>query len=115
MVLINGVATDTVASGDRGLHYGDGLFETFAVQDEEPLCWERHMARLLAGCQRLRLPCPDAGLLWNESKRVCAGLRAGVLKLIVTRGAGGRGYRPPQTPAPARVVIAYPRPSSPSA
>ncbi len=113
MILVNGVATDTLSLGDRGLHYGDGLFETLALQAGRPLCWAQHMTRLMDGCRRLGLPGPDPALLKEESLRVSSGLQTGVLKLIVTRGSGGRGYRPPVHAVSSRIVMVYPWPSYP--
>lgn len=111
--LINGAATTEVAVTDRGLHYGDGLFETFAVNEGIPELWDRHMRRLQQGCQRLGIPLPDRKLLRTEAERVCAGAGHGVLKLILTRGSGGRGYRPPQHPQSTRIFSLYPRPVYP--
>jgi 4-amino-4-deoxychorismate lyase len=115
MILINGVATDRVDALDRGLHYGDGLFETLAVRAGLPLLWQRHMQRLTAGCERLGIPSPDESLLEQEAAQLCAGVAQGVLKIIVTRGTGGRGYRPPPAPQPTRVVALYPWPDYPPA
>lgn len=78
---------------DRGLAYGDGLFETILVRDAEPLLWEAHLARLARGCERLGLPPVDRHVLETLPGRCGSGLK--VLKIIVTRGSGGRGYRPP--------------------
>lgn len=113
MVLVNGTPADAIGAGDRGLHYGDGLFETFAVRDGRPLCWEAHLARLSAGCRRLRLPQPDADRLREEARRLCDGVVIGVLKLIVTRGTGGRGYAAPATVQPTRILLRYPWPAHP--
>lgn len=115
MILINGVAADKVDALDRGLHYGDGLFETLAVRAGLPLLWQRHMQRLSASCRRLGLPPPDDSLLDKEAAQVCAGVTQGVLKIIITRGAGGRGYRPPAEPHPTRIVALYPWPDYPPA
>lgn len=110
MILINGSAADKVDALDRGLHYGDGLFETLAVRAGLPLLWQRHMQRLNAGCRRLGIPPPDDSLLDKEAAQVCAGVTQGVLKIILTRGAGGRGYRAPAAPHPTRIVARYPWP-----
>jgi 4-amino-4-deoxychorismate lyase len=115
VVLVNGTPADAIGAGDRGLHYGDGLFETFAVCDGRPLCWEAHLARLSAGCRRLRLPQPDVVRLREEAGRACDGLAIGVLKLIVTRGPGGRGYAAPATVQPTRILLRYPWPAHPPA
>ncbi|MDR5905429.1 aminodeoxychorismate lyase [Franzmannia qiaohouensis] len=83
---------------DRGLAYGDGLFETVLLRDGQPLLWREHLARLQRGAERLGFTAPDAETL----RACCAEAPAGlaVLKLIVTRGSGGRGYRPPAAPSP---------------
>ena len=96
MILVNGKDTGCLDVGDRGLHYGDGLFETLAVREGMPELWGAHLRRLVDGCARLGIPAPDGGLLAREAGQVCNGVGRGVLKIIVTRGGGGRGYRPPQ-------------------
>lgn len=80
---------------DRGLAYGDGLFETILVRDGKPLLWGYHMARLAEGIERLALPRPSANAFDALPTQCGPGLQ--VLKLMVTRGSGGRGYRPPET------------------
>lgn len=81
---------------DRGVAYGDGLFETVLVRDGQPYLWDYHMARLLAGCQRLGIPTPARHELDPLPGRAGPGLH--VFKLILTRGSGGRGYLPPASP-----------------
>ena len=44
---------------DRGLAYGDGVFETVLVRDGTPLLWDAHLARLTRGCERLGFPAPQ--------------------------------------------------------
>jgi 4-amino-4-deoxychorismate lyase len=104
-ILVNGVPAKHVAADDRGLHYGDGLFETIAVIAGEPRRWMRHMARLESGCARLGIPTPDTGAFLDDARTLCAGRDRAVLKLIVTRGRGGRGYRPPSAPQPTRIAV----------
>ena len=112
-LLINGYETDTISALDRGLHYGDGLFETLAVKGGRPLRWERHLLRLMQGCDRLGIPFPDVSDLTVEAQRLCAGQQTAVLKVIVTRGTGGRGYRRPAHPEPTRILARYPWPDYP--
>ena len=102
--LVNGKALDCIASTDRGLLYGDGVFETLAVQDGRCRYWTQHLARLQAGCERLAIPVVDAELLAAEAGCLLAGVAQGVLKIIVTRGSGGRGYRAPQRVLPTRIL-----------
>ncbi|MCI0399909.1 MAG: aminodeoxychorismate lyase [Gammaproteobacteria bacterium] len=113
MVLINGAPGDCIAVNDRGLHYGDGLFETIPVVNGEPLCWERHVDRLRHGCERLRITSPNECLLFNEALRVCAAMKRGILKIILTRGSSDRGYRAPIDATATRIIADYPWPNYP--
>jgi len=113
--LVNGREQSSIAVADRGLQYGDGLFETIAVRAGIPQLWERHWRRLSLGCERLGIGGVTQPELRDEAHRVCAGIERGVLKLIITRGKGGRGYRPMQNGTATRIVAAYPRPEYPAA
>jgi 4-amino-4-deoxychorismate lyase len=112
-ILVNGKATDGLSVLDRGLQYGDGLFETFRIHDELPQFWDRHIFRLARGCERLRLPAPPLEQLTDEARQLCEGRQSGVLKIIVTRGGGGRGYGPPGEVHPSRIVVRFPAPNYP--
>lgn len=114
-MLINGQAADTVSALDRGLHYGDGLFETLAISKGMPVHWERHLQRLLQGCDRLGFAAPDTAALTLEAQRLCVGQTCAVLKIIATRGSGGRGYRPALAAPPTRIMARYPWPEYPAA
>ena len=103
-LLIDGEPLGMVPASDRGLNYGDGLFETCAVRRGEPLLWARHLERLARGCRQLRLPLPDQATLTTEATALCRGHERAVLKVLITRGAGGRGYKPPSAVAPRRVL-----------
>ncbi len=75
-----------------------------------------HLERLAEGCARLAIPVPDTATLAAEIDAVMAG-RDGVVKVIVTRGTGPRGYRPPAAPQPTRIVAGFageppPRPAA---
>lgn len=110
MILINGVAEQRIDASDRGLHYGDGIFTTLRVRDGRAALLDRHLARLRADSARLGLPAPDEIELRAEVARVCAGVARGVLKILITRGSGGRGYRPPQPAQTTRIVQLHPWP-----
>lgn len=114
-ILVNGNPDESLSGLDRGLQYGDGVFETLAVHHGVPELWERHAERLEFGCQRLGIPCPDPGVLLAEIARVCAGRSACVAKVMITRGAGGRGYCPPASSTPTRLVCAFDWPTHPEA
>lgn len=109
-MLVDGQPGDTVSALDRGLGYGDGLFETVRVVGERAPLWARHMARLAEGCGRLAIPAPAAGLLVGELQAVVDGMAEAVVRITVTRGVGPRGYAPPPVPATTRIVAAFPMP-----
>ena len=115
MIRVNGEITGQVAVLDRGFQYGDGLFETIAVAGGRPEFWERHLRRLAHGCQRLGIPSPDPAILEVEAQDLCAGASRAILKLVVTRGTGGRGYAPPREATPTRILSLHPWPEFPPA
>lgn len=94
--LINGMdvanAAQAIHIEDRGLSYGDGLFETMLVQRGEVRLLGRHLSRLKLGCERLKFSCPEERVR-ADIAQLTSVKETAVLKIIVTRGAGGRGYR----------------------
>jgi len=113
--IINGKMTDCVAANDRGLLYGDGLFETVAVRKGKPEYWQQHLQRLQAGCSRLGIESVDELLLAEECRQLDDGIDRAVVKIIVTRGSGGRGYRVPARSASTRILQLHDWPDYPSA
>jgi len=103
--LVNGKADALVAPTDRGLLYGDGLFETLAFHHGHCRLWSLHMARLVEGCRRLGLPRPDIDLLAAESRELLGDGNSAVIRIAVTRGSGGRAYFPPDNPELTRILM----------
>ncbi len=113
--LINGEPGAAVPAADRGLQYGDGLFETVAVIAGQPRLWDRHLARLQSGAARLGIACPDEVTLRRDAERLSRGMVGdAVLKIVVTRGQGGRGYRPRVDTPPTRILSIHSYPEYPS-
>ena len=100
------------APGDRGLAYGDGLFETMRAHRGGLPWWPEHWARLVHGAGRLGIPLPAPERVHAEALALLAG-GDGVLKLLLTRGAGGRGYAPPDCPEPLWMLARHPLPPAP--
>lgn len=99
---------------DRGLAYGDGVFETILLCQGRPMLWALHVKRLLEGCRRLAIDPPDESAL-AATWQAPPGGEWEVLKIIVTRGSGGRGYAVPEVAAPrlmSRRVPFHPDPSA---
>ena len=113
--LVNGVAVENGAAAidvrDRGLNYGDGVFETMSLQKGRIHFLEAHLQRLAAGCARLGIEFPGDPLLRSEIDSVTSSQENGVVKVVVTRGSGGRGYRPSATAATTRVVTLHDAPA----
>jgi 4-amino-4-deoxychorismate lyase len=112
--LIDGAAGNRLPITDRGLAYGDGLFETIAVRGGQPCQWPRHWSRLGLGCKRIGLQLPSEATVAKEVARLLQGIGHGVLKLLVTRGDGGRGYAPPTQVQCRRILALYPAPEYPA-
>lgn len=110
---------DQVPPADRGLAYGHGVFETIRVQPAGLLLEDYHRDRLLQGCRALGIGFDGTGFdLWR-SEALGRGLleTAGegrILKLTVTAGSGGRGYRMPSPLLPRVITATTPAPPIPA-
>jgi len=94
-MLINGIVTTNINAADRGLAYGDGLFSTIKIEHGKVIDWPLHLKRLQSGASRLFFPSIDWELLAKEifeSAQTVKQHSHYVLKVILTRGSGGRGY-----------------------
>ncbi len=109
-VLINGDASQQISCHDRGLNFGDGLFETIAVLQGHLRYWEPHMQRLLEGCSRLQIELPDIDQLKLECQSVLTDAQRQVIKIMVTRGTGGQGYAYTAKQPSTRIIIRKPWP-----
>ncbi|MCY4045070.1 MAG: aminodeoxychorismate lyase [Cellvibrionales bacterium] len=115
---VNGDITDKISIDDRGLAFGDGLFETILVdyQDQSPHIYflQRHLARLQQGCFTLGFALDFTELendiyhlfaALNQSKNVPKQLR---LKIIISRGSSTSGYRVPNGTVANRILLLSP-------
>ena len=102
---------DAVSIANRGLNYGDGAFETMRVHRGELPLWPRHLARLLEGAARLGIAMPDVDFVEARIADMVSSVEAGVLKLLLTRGEGGRGYAPPVDAVPTWMLSLQPLPA----
>lgn len=103
-------AAHAIAVDDRGLNYGDGLFETAVLRDGAVRFLDAHLQRLEQGCQRLGIRFLPAEIE-HDIARVAQSTRDGVLKIVITRGSGGRGYRSDPSASPRRIVTLHPLPA----
>jgi len=94
----NGFPCDGVDPLDRAFLYGDGLFTSVRISGGEPQLWTRHLQRLQLGADRLGLDVHFAELELDVFQKAEL-IQHGVLKVIISRGIGARGYLPPQQSA----------------
>jgi 4-amino-4-deoxychorismate lyase len=106
---VNGEYVDTVNINDRGLQYGDGVFETMAVHNGVIPLWESHWQRLNLGCEKLLITLPDKNTIENEIKLLSDKNDTPhyVIKLIITRGSGKRGYGFSKDQTTTRILSLY--------
>ena len=109
--LVNGAPVDGLSVFDRGLHFGDGLFETIACLRGRPRFLALHLERLARGCRTLGFPRPAPQRLREEIAGLAAAQDRSIVKLIVTRGpATVRGYAVTGREQATRIAIRYPWP-----
>jgi 4-amino-4-deoxychorismate lyase len=109
-VLLNGSPDQLVSPFDRGVHFGDGLFETIACVRGKPRFLPFHLERLRLGCQRLGM---DAGNddIGAEVSSLASEVDSAIVKLILTRGtAVARGYGVTGREKATRITFRYPWP-----
>lgn len=106
-MLINGIQSNTIDASDRGLAYGDGLFSTIKVESGLVCLWDFHLQRLQFGAKQLFFPEINWSLLTSEVFALGAKLadkKQAVIKVILTRGSGGRGYSVQGCDSPVRIL-----------
>ena len=99
--LINGVATDHIKIDDRSIHYGDGLFETILCDGNDLFYWPQHYHRLQSSAQKLKIACPDEQVLLDDIAKLLENNKVEInvsgprcaIKIVISRGAGERGYK----------------------
>jgi len=108
VVWVNGAPGGALSPLDRGLHYGDGLFETIACVGGRPRFLSLHLERLTRGCRRLGIALPGSVELKREILAVAALTERAIVKLLLTRGpAAARGYGATGREKPTRVTLRY--------
>lgn len=107
--LVNSQIQQSLLVSDRGVAYGDGVFETMYVQQGDIALWQYHYERLEEGLCALQITLDRASFSTHIEKAKQAMENAsGVCKLTITRGQGGRGYLPVQCHFPTVITQFYP-------
>lgn len=113
-MLVNGTLGNSISIRDRGLLYGDGVFRTIRALNGKAQHWPLHYRKLQQDCTALGVPCPDRALLSAELSSLLRQYPDGVVKLIVTRGQGTRGYASTDCVEPTRIWDVTPLPVYPA-
>jgi aminodeoxychorismate lyase len=103
-----------VPINDRGFMYGDGLFETMRVVGGKPFRLAQHLERLVRGAEFLKIKLPHTP---KEIVRLTGELieknemPESILRVILTRGPGTRGYAPADAGPPTLAMTLHPTPA----
>jgi D-alanine transaminase len=110
---LNGTWTTTDAKvlsvEDRGLQFGDSVYEALKFLRGAPLLVGRHYARMRAGLEEIEIPLP-----WTEEEFLRlmrelvarSGLEEGLIYLQVTRGEAERAHFYPEGMTPTTIAYA---------
>ncbi len=101
-----------ISALDRGLLFGEGLFETWRTYRGRPFAVEEHLRRMRRSARALGIPF-DANEPWRQrtirlAKRNRLQHRSGALRLTITRGAGPVTLIPGRTGRPTRLMLFRP-------
>ncbi len=112
LISVNGVLDAAISPLDRGFAYGDGVFETCRYSHGSIPLWDYHCERLVRSAERLNIPLNekllarylDSMLGFIKDERI----EHAVIKVTLTRGVGGRGYRLPDNVSPTYCIGVFP-------
>jgi 4-amino-4-deoxychorismate lyase len=107
LTMVNNIFVDQLSVTDRGLAFGDGLFETMRLTAGRIPLLDYHLERLDRGCQALAIPVSRI-LLESSLETFIAAVSdpaPSIIKLIITRGSGGQGCKPPSIQASRPSII----------
>lgn len=91
-MIVNGKATESLSLTDRSIHYGDGSFTTMRVVNGHIQLFDDHLTRLKEANQRLFIEFDNWEYLKSSALKYAHEIQSGVMKAVITRGSGGRGY-----------------------
>ncbi|HDL7925559.1 TPA: aminodeoxychorismate lyase [Yersinia enterocolitica] len=104
MFWINGVEQNLISASDRSVQFGDGCFTTARVSLGRVVWLDKHILRLQLAAERLLMPVVNWNALTKEMVEAASHTEDGVLKVIISRGSGGRGYSGTTCQHPTRII-----------
>jgi len=104
-ILIN---PSEIALSDRSVQYGDASFTTMYCENGAIALFNRHLLRLQAACDCLDIHFNDWATLQATLSTVASERDApSVIKVLITRGSGGRAYEAPQSQTPRCIITTH--------
>lgn len=114
-VWVNGQPCTQISVADRGLAYGDGIFETMRVENHRAIFLNAHFTRLFSSADFFGIAANAPDIRSGFALFLAACPAACVVKIVLTRGTGGRGYLPDANAAPTVIFSAHELPAYPPA
>ncbi len=113
MILLNGKLSDFLPITDRAIHYGDGCFTTMLIKHGVVCFYKQHVQRLKNDALALKIEGIHWNVLLRSLQQIVSSINddIAVVKIIITRGSGGRGYSPSGCNLPQIIVASYPYPA----
>lgn len=110
VIWLDGIPASNLPLPDRGLDFGDGLFETLLLQQGEPLFSDLHLERLQRGLNALAMP-DCVGVTQEHIHGAAEFVKQqnwswAVLRISLLRGVGERGYAGDKDAIPRILVVA---------
>ncbi len=103
---------------DRAVQYGDGFFTTMLVMDAKLYNWSAHWWRIQQSIERLGFPDLSEAAIQAQLASAVIDYQADessvaplMVKLMITRGQGGRGYQAQAAPQVTTIVQIAPHPT----
>ncbi|CNJ85269.1 4-amino-4-deoxychorismate lyase [Yersinia aldovae] len=104
MFWINGVEQSLISVSDRSVQFGDGCFTTARIYNGQIVWLDQHIQRLQRATERLLMPPVNWVVLRTEMLNAAQQTESAVLKVIISRGSGGRGYSGTACQHPTRII-----------
>ncbi|MCF2950391.1 aminodeoxychorismate lyase [Paraglaciecola aquimarina] len=111
-MIVNGLYQTDIDIADRALQYGDGCFTTIALRNACLEFYDSHIQRLKLACEKLQI----SFLKWDElTRNVLSSVtdidQDMVVKIIISRGVGGRGYSSQGCNNPSYIITHHSMPA----
>jgi 4-amino-4-deoxychorismate lyase len=110
-MIVNGQSQTILSLADRAIQYGDGCFTTISVINGNAELWAQHLQRLKSSCERLHIKFAHWQNLQTDVERLISDKNDTVLKIIISRGEGGRGYGTQNVSSPNYILTLHDKPN----